>query len=85
MSSATVSNPMTQLMPAWVVNASSASAPAAYSNPGQVLGFGFDVQQMLTQQRKFWGDLMPRTSQRSVQGRTIHQDPDEVGYWFEND
>jgi hypothetical protein len=76
---------MTQLMPAWVVNASSASIPAAYSNPGQVLGLGFDVQQMLTQQRKFWDDLLPRTTQRGVQGRTIHQDPDELGYWVEND
>jgi hypothetical protein len=85
MSSAAVSDPMTQLMPAWVVNAISAPAPAAYSDPGQVLGFGFDVQQMLTQQCNFWGDLMPRTSQLSVQGRTIHQDPDEVGYWFESD
>ena len=49
-------------------NASSASAPAAYSNPGQVLGFGFDVQQMLTQQRKFWDDLLPcRSEERAGQ------------------
>jgi hypothetical protein len=76
---------MTQLMPAWVVNTSSASIPAAYSNPSQVPGLGFDVQQMLTQQRKFWDDLLPRAAQQSVQGRTIHQDPDELGYWVETD
>jgi hypothetical protein len=75
---------ITQLMPAWV-NASNAFVPAAYYNPRQALGFAFDVQQqMLTLQRKFWDELL-NVSQKNVQDRTIHQDPDELGFYVEND
>ena len=73
-----------QLVPAWV-KASSAFVPAAYYNPGQALSFGFDIQQqMLTLQRKFWDELL-NASQKEAQGRTIHQDPDEIGFYVEND
>ena len=75
---------ITQLIPAWV-NASNASAPAAYCDPRQALGFAFDIQQqMLTLQRKFW-DQWLNVSQNNLQGRTIHQDPDELGFYVEND
>jgi hypothetical protein len=75
---------ITQLIPAWA-NASNASDPAAYYNPGQALAFAFDIQQqMLTLQRKFWDELL-NLSQNDLQGRVIHQDPDELGFYVEND
>jgi hypothetical protein len=70
---------MTQLVPTWFVNATSAFMPAACYDPRQALGF--DITAL---QRTFW-DALSHTSPRSVQGRTIHQDPDELGYWVEND
>ncbi len=52
------------------------------THQAQTLGFEIQ-QQMLAQQRSFWDGLFD-VSQTNVQTRTIHQDPDELGYWFEN-